>query len=142
MSSNERENDLKLWRVVVLYEGEVYGKDEFDAHVNIRLGNTIVENATIVPIEQADDEDEEIEDFEDFKERLRQARIEARRQAAIRIVLKQLAHKTKDYSLRFNPPKDLESSLDRLSLEQLETLSIDSLQMNSLDDLKAYLAAI
>jgi Domain of unknown function (DUF4351) len=125
--------ELKRYWVVIHYETELTAENEEEACFNIRLGNTIVEEAAISARElHADDGD--------CREPLEQARIEARREAAIAIILRQLCHKINDYVLLFNAlPSDLQTKLDHLTLEQLENLSIEALQFSTLDDLRHYL---
>ena len=123
--------DTKRYWVVIHYETELTAASADDACQNIRLGNTIVEEATIVA--------RELPDEADHQALLNQARIEARREAAISIIVKQLCHKMYDYTLLFDGlPIDLQAKLDDLTLEQIETLSIDALQFSTLEDLRGY----
>lgn len=125
-------NELKRYWVVIHYETELTAENEDEACFNIRLGNTIVEEAAISA--------RELPAEGDFRALLQQARIEARRESAIAIIVKQLCHKLNDYTLLFNGlPADLQTQLDRLTLEQLENLSIEALQFSTLDDLRHYL---
>jgi Domain of unknown function (DUF4351) len=126
-------SELKRYWVVIHYETELAAENEEEACFNIRLGNTIVEEAAISARELPADDG-------DCRESLEQARIEARREAAIAIIVKQLCHRMKDYTLLFNGlPADLQTQLDRLTLEQLENLSIEALQFSTLDDLRHFL---
>lgn len=123
--------DTKRYWVVVHYETELTAVSADDACQNIRMGNTIVEEATIVARELLDEADHQA--------LLNQARIEARREAAIAIIVKQLCHKMHDYTLLFDGlPVDLQVKLDGLTLEQIETLSIDALKFSTLEDLRGY----
>jgi Domain of unknown function (DUF4351) len=125
-------SELKRYWVVIHYETELTAENEGEACFNIRLGNTIVEEAAISARELSRDGD--------FRALLQQARIEARREAAIAIIVKQLCHKMKDYTLLFNGlPAELQTQLDSLTLEQLESLSIEALQFSTLDDLRHFL---
>lgn len=124
-------HDTKRYWVVIHYETELTAVSADDACHNIRMGNTIVEEATIIA--------RELPDEADHQALLNQARVEARREAAISIIVKQLCHQMHDYTLLFNGlPADLQAKLDGLTLEQLETLSIDALQFSTLDDLRGY----
>jgi len=105
-------------------------ENEFETNHNIHISNHIIKKTTLVAKEIT---------TANFRELLNQARIEARREAAIAIILKQLCYKMDDYSLIFHGlPAFLQTCVDSLSLEQLENLSIEALQMASLDDLRAY----
>ncbi len=123
---------LKRYWLVIHYEREIEAENEEEAYINICLGNTIVENATIVA--QKLDGDAEV------KKSISQVRIEARKQSAISIIVVQLYHKIQDYSLISKGlPKDILDKVQSLSLEDLEKLSIEVLTMSSLDDLRNYL---
>ncbi len=124
--------ELKRYWVVIHYETELAAENEDEACFNICLGNTIVEEAAISARELPPDGN--------FREILQQARIEARREAAIAIIVKQLCHKMQDYTLLFNGlPAELQTQLDHLTLEQLENLSIEALQFSTLEDLRHFL---
>jgi hypothetical protein len=126
-------NELKRYWIVVHYETELTSKDEGEACQDICMGNTIVEEATIFVKELPPDAD--------YQALLTQARVEARRESSISIIIKQLCHKMNDYSFIFNGlPTAEKAKLDALSVEQLENLSIAALQFSSLDDLREYLA--
>ena len=124
--------EKKRYWLVINYETELLAENEEEACMNIRLGNTIVEGATVVA--------KELSPNQDFRKLINQARREARRESALAIILKQLAYKMDNYSLIFNGlPKDLQKKVDSLSEEELENLSIESLKINSLDELRNYL---
>jgi Domain of unknown function (DUF4351) len=126
-------SELKRYWIVVHYETELTATDEGEACQNICMGNTIVEGATIAAKELPPDAD--------CQALLAQARVEARRESSISIIVNQLCHKMNDYSLIFNGlPTAEKAKLDTLSLEQLENLSIAALHFSSLDDLRDYLA--
>lgn len=126
----------KRYWVVIHYEAEVSADTEWDACHDIRMGNTIVENATVIakalPAEDGV-----------CKELIQEARREARLEAALSIVLRQIAHKTGNYALLwvqsalFAP--DVQDKLQKLSLQQLENLSVEALEFLTVDDLKSYL---
>ncbi len=129
-------SESKKYWVVIHYETEVIAETEWDACHEIRMGNTIVENATLIAKELPSQEG-------GFKELIQQARIEARKEEAISIVFRQLAHRTGNYSLLWDKSSslapDIQSQLEKLSLEQLELLSLDALEFSTVDELKMYL---
>ena len=124
--------------MVVHYETEFEAENEDDAHLNIRLGNTIIENATVVAKELP-----ESAEGDRLKALIDEAKLEARREAAVSILLTQLAYKTKDYSLiweklsKLAPPR--REQIQTLSLEQLERLSIDAIEFSGIADLEGWL---
>ena len=125
--------EQKRYWLVINYETELLAESEEEACVDIRMGNTIVEEATVIA--------KELNSHDDWKKLINQARIEARRESSLNIILKQLCYKMKDFSLIFHGlPTDLQEKVDRLSLEDLENLSIESLKINSLDQLKELLS--
>lgn len=125
-------SELKKYWLVIHYERELEAENEEEAYVDIIMGNTIVENATIVAQELCKDTD--------VKKSISQMRIEARKQAAISIITTQLYYKIEDYSLiNKGLPKDILDKINCLSLEDIENLSIEILTMTSLDDLRNYL---
>ena len=125
-------SDLKRYWIVIHYETDLTAESEWDACHNIRLGNTIVENASIIAREIPSDADTEA--------LITHTRLAVRKQAAISIILRQLSEKLQDYSLLFDGfPPDIQKKVEMLSLEQIENLSIAVLDFNSLDDLRAYL---
>jgi hypothetical protein len=128
--------ESKRYWVVIHYETEVKAENEWDACHEIRMGNTIVENATIIAKELPDQDG-------GFKELIQEARREARKEEALSIVLRQLAHRTGNYSLLWDKSSSqalhIQSQLQKLSLEQLELLSLDALEFSTVDELKIYL---
>ena len=124
--------------MVVHYETEFEAENEDDAYLNIRLGNTIVEKATVVAKELP-----ESVEGERLKALIDEAKLEARREAAVSILLTQLAYKTKDYSLIWEKLSKLaplrRGQIQALSLEQLERLSIDVIEFSSIADLEGWL---
>ena len=125
-------SELKRYWIVVHYETELTAETEWDACHNIRLGNRIVEEASIAA--------QEISFNGDIKALITQTRLTVRKEATLAIILNQLYHKLQDFSLLENglPPK-IQSQVEALSVEQLEDLSIAVLDFDSLDDLSAYL---
>lgn len=125
-------SDLKRYWIVIHYETDLTAESEWDACHNIRLGNTIVENASIIAREIPSDADTEA--------LITDTRLAVRKEAAISIILRQLSEKLQDYSLFFDGlPPDIQTKVEMRSLEQIEKLSIAVLDFNSLDDLRAYL---
>ncbi|MBE9146595.1 DUF4351 domain-containing protein [Planktothrix mougeotii] len=125
-------SDLKRYWIVVHYETELTAETEWDACHNIRLGNTIVEEASIAA--------QEISFNGDIKGLITQTRLTVRKEAALAIILNQLYHKLQDFSLFANGlPPEIQTQVEALSVEQLEGLSIAVLNFNSLEDLSAYL---
>ncbi len=125
-------SELKRYWLVVHYEREIEAEDEQDAYVNICMGNTMVENATILA--------QELDEDTDLTTSISQLRIEVRKQAAISIIVHQLSHKIQDYSLIYQGlPQDILDKVNSLSLQDLENLSIEILTINDLDDLRNYL---
>lgn len=125
-------SDLKRYWIVVHYETELTAETEWDACHNIRLGNTIVEEASIAA--------QEISFNGDIKALITQTRLTVRKEAALAIILNQLYHKLQDFSLLANGlPPEIQAQVEALSIEQLEDLSIAVLNFNSLEDLSAYL---
>lgn len=125
-------SELKRYWLVVHYEREIEAEDEQDAYVNICMGNTIVENATILA--------QELDEDTDLTTSISQLRIEVRKQAAISIIVHQLSPKIQDYSLIYQGlPQDILDKINSLSLQDLENLSIEILTINDLDDLRNYL---
>jgi hypothetical protein len=129
-------SELKRYWVVVHYERELEAESDWDAAHDIRIGNTIVENATVIVKELPEQGDL-------CKALIHNARREARQEEALSIVLRQISHRTKDYSFVLDGvsslPSEIQTKLQQLSLEQLEMLSVDALEMSSLDDLNSYL---
>ncbi|MFM6400457.1 MAG: DUF4351 domain-containing protein [Planktothrix sp.] len=125
-------SELKRYWIVVHYETELTAETEWDACHNIRLGNRIVEEASITA--------QEISLSGDLKALITQTRLTVRKEATLAIILNQLYHKLQDFSLLANglPPK-IQAQVEVLSIEQLEDLSIAVLNFNSLEDLSAYL---
>lgn len=130
------DDQLKRYWIVVHYETELEAENEDEAYLNIRLGNRIVENATIVA-KELPCEDEDV----GLKEIINSAKLEARREAALSILLTQLAYKTKDYSLILEKlsklPPSRQQQIQALSYEQLECLSIDAIEFKNLADLES-----
>ena len=125
-------SDLKRYWIVIHYETDLTAESEWDACHDIRMGNTIVENASIIAREIPDDADTEA--------LITDTRLAVRKEAAISIILRQLSEKLQDYSLLFDGlPPDIQKKLEMRSLEEIENLSIAVLDFNSLDDLRAYL---
>ena len=125
-------SELKSYLIVVQYETELTAETELDAFHNIRLGNTIVEEASIAA--------QEISFNGDIKALITQTRLTVRKEAALAIILNQLYHKLQDFSLLANGlPPEIQAQVEALSIEQLEDLSIAVLNFNSLEDLSAYL---
>jgi hypothetical protein len=129
-------SESKRYWVVIHYETEIEAETEWEACHDICLGNTIVENATMIakalPTEAGGG-----------KKVIEEARIEARKKEALSIVLRQLADQTGNYSLLLDGLSSLtsqmRSQLQNLSLEQLETLSLEALNFSTLDQLQSYL---
>jgi len=125
-------SDLKRYWIVVHYETELTAETEWDACHNIRLGNRIVEEASIAA--------QEISFNADIKALITQTRLTVRKEATLAIILNQLYHKLQDFSLLANGlPPEIQAQVEALSIEQLEDLSIAVLDFDSLDDLSAYL---
>ena len=125
-------SDLKRYWIVVHYETDLTAESDWDACHDIRMGNTIVENASIIAREIPSDADAEA--------LITDTRLAVRKQAAISIILRQLSYKLQDYSLLFDGvPPDIQEKLEMRSLEEIENLSIAVLDFSSLDDLRAYL---
>ncbi|CAD5989456.1 hypothetical protein PCC9214_05574 [Planktothrix tepida] len=125
-------SELKRYWIVVHYETELTAETEWDACHNIRLGNRIVEEASIAA--------QEIAFNADIKALISQTRLTVRKEAALAIILNQLYHKLQDFSLLANGlPPEIQAQVEALSIEQLEDLSIAVLNFNSLEDLSAYL---
>jgi Domain of unknown function (DUF4351) len=132
---------LKRYWMVVHYETEFEAQSEDDAHLNIRLGNRIVEEATVVAKELP-----ESAEGNRLKALIEEAKLEARREAAVSILLTQLAYKTKDYSLMWERLSKLEplrrEQIRALSVEQLERLSLDAIEFSRMADLEAWLDGV
>lgn len=125
-------SELKRYWIVVHYETELTAETEWDACHNMRLGNRIVEEASITA--------QEISFNGDIKALITQTRLTVRKEAALAIILNQLYHKLQDFSLLANGlPPEIQTQVEALSVEQLEDLSIAVLNFNSLEDLSAYL---
>jgi Domain of unknown function (DUF4351) len=125
-------SELKRYWIVVHYETELTAETEWDACHNIRLGNRIVEEASIAA--------QEISFNGDIKALITQTRLTVRKEATLAIILNQLYHKLQDFSLLANGlPPEIQAQVEALSIEQLEDLSIAVLNFNSLEDLIAYL---
>ncbi len=125
-------SELKRYWIVVHYETDLTAESDWDACHDIRMGNTIVENASIIAREIPSDADVEA--------LITDTRLAVRKQAAISIILRQLSYKLQDYSLLFDGvPPDIQEKLEMRSLEEIENLSIAALNFSSLDDLRAYL---
>ncbi len=125
-------SELKRYWIVVHYEIELTAETEWDACHNIRLGNRIVEEASIAA--------QEISFNGDLKALITQTRLTVRKEATLAIILNQLYHKLQDFSLLANGlPPEIQAQVEALSIEQLEDLSIAVLDFDSLDDLSAYL---
>lgn len=124
--------------MVVHYETEFEAESEDDAYQNIIMGNTIVENATLVAKELP-----ELAESDRLKALIEEAKLEARREAAVSILLAQLAYKTEDYSLMWERLSKLEplrrEQIQALSVEQLERLSVDAIEFSRMADLEAWL---
>ncbi|MBP0017361.1 MAG: DUF4351 domain-containing protein [Cyanobacteria bacterium SBLK] len=128
-------SDLKRYWIVIHYETELEAESDWDACHDIRMGNTVLENASIAAKELPFDAN--------VKEEIAEVRIEVLRKAMVKIILRQLSYKTDDYSFLVKGlPPELREKFDRLSLEQLDTLSIEVLDFTTWDDLNAYLQAI
>lgn len=129
-------SESKRYWVVIHYETEVKADSEWDACHNIRMGNTIVENATLIAKELPASDGV-------YKELIQEARRESRKEVALSIVLRQIAHKTGNYALLWDQSASLapevQDKLQKLSLQQLENLSVDALEFLTVDDLKSYL---
>ncbi|MDY7014076.1 MAG: DUF4351 domain-containing protein [Cyanobacteriota bacterium] len=114
-------SESKRFWVVVHFETELTAENEDEAYQEIVLGNTIVEGASLVAQELPPDTD--------FRDAIAQARVEVRKQAAISIIIHQLCDKLEDYTWKFEGlPAEIQTKIDRLSLEQLEKLSIEVLE--------------
>ncbi len=125
-------SDLKRYWIVVHYETELTAETEWDACHNIRLGNRIVEEASIAA--------QEISFNADIKALITQTRLTVRKEATLAIILNQLYHKLQDFSWLANGlPPEIQAQVEALSVEQLEDLSIAVLDFDSLEDLSAYL---
>jgi hypothetical protein len=125
-------SDLKRYWIVVHYETELTAETEWDACHNIRLGNRIVEEASITA--------QEISFNGDIKALITQTRLTVRKEATLAIILNQLNHKLQDFSWLANGlPPEIQAQVEALSVEQLEDLSIAVLDFDSLEDLSAYL---
>ena len=126
---------LKRYWIVIHYETELTAETEWDACHNIRLGNTIVEEASIAA--------QEILSDADIKALISQTRLTVRKEAALDIILWQLYYKLQDFSLlRDGFPPAIQARVEALSVEQLEDLSIAVPNLNTLDDLNAYLVSL
>jgi Domain of unknown function (DUF4351) len=125
---------LKRYWMVVHYETEFAAENEDEAYQNMIMGNRIVENATIVAKELP-----ELLEGARLKDTIDEARLEA----AVSILLAQLAHKTKDYSLMWERLSKLAShrreQIQALSVEQLECLSIEAIEFSGVSDLEDWL---
>lgn len=132
-------SESKRYWVIVHYETEIEAETEWDAALEIRMGNTIVENATVITLELPPDEGE-------FNELIQQSRREARKEEALSIIFRQLAQRTGNYSLLWERSSSIaphiQSQLQQLSLEQLELLSLDALQFSTIEELETYLAQL
>ncbi|NEQ86301.1 MAG: DUF4351 domain-containing protein [Moorea sp. SIO2I5] len=130
--------ELKRYWMIVHYETEFEAENEDEAYHDIRLGNTIIENATVVAKELP-----ESLEGDHLKEIINEAKLEARREAAVSILLAQLARKTEDYALRWEGLSKLtpqrQEQIEALSVEQLESLSIDAIAFSSMADLEGWL---
>ena len=125
-------SDLKRYWIVVHYETELTAETEWDACHNIRLGNRIVEEASITA--------QEISFNGDIKALITQTRLTVRKEATLAIILNQLNHKLQDFSWLANGlPPEIQAQVEALSVEQLEDLSIAVLDFDSLEHLSAYL---
>lgn len=125
-------SELKRYWIVVHYETELTAETEWDACHNIRLGNRIVEEASIAG--------QEISFNGDIKALITQTRLTVRKEATLAIILNQLYHKLQDFSWLANGlPPEIQSQVEALSVEQLEDLSIAVLDFDSLEYLSAYL---
>lgn len=129
-------SEPKRYWVVIHYETEVSADTEWDACHDIRMGNTIVENATVIALALPAEDG-------GCKELIQEARRAARKEAALSIVLRQIAHKTGNYALLWDQSAsfapEVQDKLQKLSLQQLENLSVDALEFLTVDDLKSYL---
>ncbi|VXD15485.1 conserved hypothetical protein [Planktothrix paucivesiculata PCC 9631] len=109
-------SDLKRYWIVIHYETELTAETEWDACHNIRLGNRIVEEASIAA--------QEISFNADIKALITQTRLTVRKEATLAIILNQLYHKLQDFSwLADGLPPEIQSQVEALSVEQLEDLS-------------------
>ena len=125
-------SELKRYWIVVHYEIELTAETEWDACHNIRLGNRIVEEASIAAQESSFNGD--------LKALITQTRLTVRKEATLAIILNQLYHKLQDFSLLANGlPPEIQAQVEALSIEQLEDLSIAVLDFDSLEHLSAYL---
>ncbi|SKB13675.1 conserved hypothetical protein [Planktothrix sp. PCC 11201] len=125
-------SELKRYWIVVHYETELTAETEWDACHNIRLGNRIVEEASIAA--------QEISFNADIKALITQTRLTVRKEATLAIILNQLYHKLQDFSLLANGlPPEVQAQVEALSIEQLEDLSIAVLDFDSVEYLSAYL---
>ena len=125
-------SELKRYWIVVHYEIELTAETEWDACHNIRLGNRIVEEASIAA--------QEISFNGDLKALITQTRLTVRKDATLAIILNQLYYKLQDFSLLANGlPPEIQAQVEALSIEQLEDLSIAVLDFDSLEHLSAYL---
>ncbi len=97
-------SDLKRYWIVVHYETDLTAESDWNACHDIRMGNTIVENARTIAREIPSDADTEA--------LITDTRLAVRKQAAISIILRQLYHKLQDYSLLFHGvPPDIQTGL-------------------------------
>ena len=121
-------SDLKRYWIVIHYETDLTAESEWHACHDICMGNTIVENASIIA--------REIPSDADTQALITDTRLAVRKKAAISIILHQLSYKLEDYSLCFDGlPPDIQKKLEMRSLEEIEDLSIAVLDFNSLNDL-------
>lgn len=111
------EYDEARWRAIVYYEEDIPSNPnnepkEEDIYWIIEcvfLGNKLVENATLAVAERD-------ADWEDFKQKVRQARREARRTAAIRFIQSTLRYERNGNKPHFpDMPPELQERLVNLS---------------------------
>ncbi|MDY6782862.1 MAG: DUF4351 domain-containing protein [Cyanobacteriota bacterium] len=125
-------SELKRFWVLVHYETELTAENEDEACLDILMGNTIVEGASLVVQELSSDAD--------AREAIARSRAKVRKKSALAIIIRKLCYKLKDYTWMFEGlPAEIQAKVDELSLEQLEDLSIEALEFSSADDLSAYL---
>ena len=133
--------EKKRYWMIVHYETEREAENEEDAYFGIIMGNTVVENATIVAREIPATVEDDC-----FQEIIQQARQDARHQSALSVILHQLAYKTEDYGIIWEGLSSrspaVHAKLQALSLAQIEHLSIDALSFSTLDDLEQWLDRI
>lgn len=131
----------KTWRAIVYYEEDVPPNTEDDfkkyddiwIHYYVCSGSKLAENASLSFAERVPDRAE-------FKRQVRQARLEARKNSAIRFIESSLRFRREQVNPNFlDLPPELRERVVNLSLDRLEELSIDVLWIQSFDELEVYL---